>query len=151
MHPAIAFAARAELAAGNLDAANTLADELLAVWAERGMRPQQEAVDGSWVLTALDRTAELEAAIDRAVAETPWHEAARRIASGELAGAADVYAEIGTVPDEVYARLKAAEAFVAAGDRPGADRQLGLALPVFAQLGATGWAAEGEALLAASA
>jgi predicted ATPase len=37
------------------------------------------------------------------------------------------------------------------GRSPGADRQLGLALPVFAQLGATGWAAEGEALLAASA
>ena len=55
------------------------------------------------------------------------------------------------VPDEAYARLKAAAAFVEAGDRASADRQLNLALPVFAQLRATAWTAEGEALLAASA
>jgi hypothetical protein len=82
---------------------------------------------------------------------TPWHEAARRYASGDLVGAAETYAVIGTLPEEVYSRLKAAEQFVAAGDRAGADAQLGLALPVFAQLGATAWTAEGEALLAESA
>jgi hypothetical protein len=40
---------------------------------------------------------------------------------------------------------------VRGGERAEADRQLRLALPVFAQLGATAWAAEGEALLAESA
>ena len=58
---------------------------------------------------------------------------------------------IGSVPDEAYARLKAAEAFVAVGNRAEADGQLRLALPVFAQLGASAWTAEAEALLAESA
>jgi len=73
------------------------------------------------------------------------------IASGELAAGADVFARIGSVPDEAYTRLKAAEAFLAAGDRAEADRQLRLALPVFTRLGATAWAAEAESLLAESA
>jgi hypothetical protein len=68
-----------------------------------------------------------------------------------LAGAADVYAEIGSVPDETYARLKAAGERVRARDRAGADRQLQLALPTLTQLRASAWLAEAEALLAASA
>ena len=70
---------------------------------------------------------------------------------GDLSRAADVYAEIGSVPDEAYARLRAAEELVRAGNRAEADRQLRLALPVFAELGAGAWQAEAEALLAASA
>ena len=65
----------------------------------------QESVDGAWVFTGLGREAELVEAIERASAQTPWHEGARRIASGDLAGAAETYAEIGSVPDEVYARF----------------------------------------------
>jgi tetratricopeptide (TPR) repeat protein len=139
LNPAIAFEGRAELAAGNLDAANALADELLAVWGEDGVKPQLEAVDGVWLLTDLGRTDELEGAIGRA-AQTLWHDAARRIASGDAAGAAEIYAEIGSVPDKAYARLRA-----------GTEVQLRLALPVFAQLGATAWHAEAESLLSKSA
>jgi ATP/maltotriose-dependent transcriptional regulator MalT len=151
VNPAIALEAFVEASAGDTRAANAVADELLAAWDKGGVRPQQEAVDGTWALVALGRTAELEAALDRVSAQTLWHEAARRIASGDLGGAADVYAEIGSVPTEVYARLRAAEAFARAGDRVEADRQLSLALPVFTRLGATAWAAEGEKLLAESA
>ena len=70
---------------------------------------------------------------------------------GDLAGAADVYAEIGSVPDEAYARLKAAEERVRAGDQAEADRQLRLALPVLNHLRASAWLTKAEALLAASA
>jgi hypothetical protein len=73
------------------------------------------------------------------------------VVEGDLAGATDMYAEIGSVPDEAYARLRAADELVHAGNRVEADRQLRLAQPLFAQLGATAWAAEAEALLAASA
>jgi hypothetical protein len=47
--------------------------------------------------------------------------------------------------------LRAAEELVRAGRRGEADEQLKLALPVFAKLGATAWAAEAESLLAESA
>jgi len=89
--------------------------------------------------------------VNTAGVQTLWHEGARRIASGDLVGAAEVYAEITSVPDEAYARLRAAEQLVGSGRRAEADAQLRLAMPVFAQLGATGWRAQAESLLAASA
>ena len=58
---------------------------------------------------------------------------------------------MGTVPDEAYARLRAAVQLVQEGRRADADAQLKLALPVFTRLGASAWRAEGESLLAASA
>ena len=70
---------------------------------------------------------------------------------GDLLGAAESFERIGSVPDEAYARLRAAEALVAVGNRAEADRQLRLALSVFGRLGATAWAAEAESLLAESA
>jgi tetratricopeptide (TPR) repeat protein len=151
LYPAIAFEARVELAAGNPKEANVLADELLAVWGDKGARALLELVDGAWALAGLGRSDELMAAVERARGQTLWHEAARRIASGDSVGAAEVYAEIGSVPDEAYARLRAAEDFVKSGLRAEADGQLRLALPVFAQLGASAWQAEAELLLAKSA
>jgi class 3 adenylate cyclase/tetratricopeptide (TPR) repeat protein len=150
LNPAIAFEGRVELAAGDLEAATALADELLEIWRDGGVRPQIESVDGAWLLIGLGRREELEDAIERAV-QTLWHDAARKIASGDAAGAAEVYAEIGSVPDEAYARLRAADDLVRRGRRTDADAQLRLALPVFAQLGASAWQAEAESLLAKSA
>ena len=62
-----------------------------------------------------------------------------------------MYAQIGSVPDEAHARLRAVEALVREGRRAEADAQLRLAQPMFAQLGAAAWSAEAEALLAESA
>jgi len=149
VYPAIAFEARVELAAGNPKAANSLADELLAMWGDRGAG--FELVDSAWALAGLGRADELMAAVQRARAQTLWHEAARRIASGDAVGASEVYAEIGSVPDEAYARLRAADGFVRSGRRADGEAQLRLAMPVFAQLGASAWQAEAESLLAASA
>jgi tetratricopeptide (TPR) repeat protein len=153
LHPALAFEARASIAAGEHAAANALADELLSAWGASGVRPPHESVDGAWAFRDLGRSEEFAEALEpaRIRMKTPWHEAALLIAEGDLVGAADVYAEMGSVPDEAYARLRAAEELVRAGNRAEADRQLRLALPVFAKLGATAWLAEGEALLAASA
>jgi class 3 adenylate cyclase/tetratricopeptide (TPR) repeat protein len=151
LHPALAFEARARAACGDRDGANAIADELLEVWAETGVRAQSEAVDGAWAFAALGRADELHEALDRARLQTPWHEAGRLVARGDLASAAEVYAQIGTVPDEAYARLRAAASLVAEGRRADADKQLRMALPVFAGLGATALTAEAESLLAASA
>ena len=150
LNPAIAFQGRVELAAGNLGAADALAGELLELWSDEGALPQLELADGAWLLTGLGRTAELKEAIERAV-QTLWHDAARKIANGDAAGAAEVYLEIGSVPEEAHARLRAAEDLVGSGRRAEADRQLQLVLPVFRELGATAWQAEAESLLAKSA
>jgi len=152
VHPIFAFQARAECAASNMPAAKETAAELLAAWSRDGLlHGQQESVDGAWALTELGWTDELLAAIERAPAHTLWHEGARRIGSGDFAGAAEIYAEIASVPDEAYARLRAAEQLIDSRRRAEADAQLRLAMPVFAQLGATAWQADAESLLAQSA
>jgi hypothetical protein len=151
LNPALAFEARTRLVVGDREAANGLADELLDAWRVGGVSPPHESVDGAWTFSELDRSVQFVEALDRARGQTPWHEAARFIAAGELAAAADRYAEIGSVPDEAYARLRAAGELVRTGRRGDADRQLRLALPVFGRLGATAWMAEAEALLAESA
>ena len=151
LHPALAFRAFALLTTGDRAGAAAVADELAAAWARSGVRPQQEAVDGAWVFAALDRTEEFTDALDRAWAQTPWHDAARRIAAGDPAGAAEVYASMGSVPDEAYSRLRAAAGFVQAGRRTDADAQLQRLLPILTDLGATAWIAQAEPLLTASA
>jgi hypothetical protein len=151
LNPALAFEARTSLAVGVRERANALADELLDAWRSDGVDAPHESVDGVWTFSELGRGNEFAEALARARAQTPWHEAARLVVASDLAGAADSYGEIGSVPDEAYARLRAAEELVRAGRRAEADAQLRLALPVFAQLGATAWAAEAEALLAESA
>jgi class 3 adenylate cyclase/tetratricopeptide (TPR) repeat protein len=151
LNPALAFKIRAELAAGTRDAANEVANELVAAWRGSDVVGPHELVDGAWAFRELGRGDELRNAFGPVAIQTAWHEAARRVVTGDLAGAADVYAEIGSVPDETYARLKAAGERVRARDRAEADRQLQLALPMLTHLRASAWLAEAEALLAASA
>jgi len=139
------------LAVDDRERANALADELLDAWRSQGVPPGHESVDGVWAFSELGRSSEFADALERGRAQTPWHEAARLVIAGDAAGAADLYREIGSVPDEAYARLRAAAALVGAGRRAEADAQLRLALPVLAKLGANAWTAEAEALLAESA
>jgi len=152
LNNALACEANAALAVGDRSTASGFADELVETWATTGIRQPMELSIAPWVFRELGRDADLLYALEHeALGTTPWHEAARLIASGDLAEAADVFAGIGSVPDEAYARMRAAEALLAGADRTEADRQLGLALPVFAQLEARAWTAEAESLLAESA
>jgi class 3 adenylate cyclase/tetratricopeptide (TPR) repeat protein len=79
---------------------------------------------------------------------TPWLEAATCWVRGEFERAADLYGEIGSLPDEALARLRAAEKLVGAGRRLEADEQLARALAFWRSVAATRYIHEGEALLA---
>ena len=80
-----------------------------------------------------------------------FREAALAFSERDYVGAAGVYAEIGIRPDEAYARLRAAEAFVREGRRAEADDQLERALAFYRSVGATRYVGEAEALLRISA
>ncbi len=82
---------------------------------------------------------------------SPWLDAAQAVAASDFRQAADVMAGIGSVPFEMFYRLRSAEALVAEGRRAEADEQLRPALAFYRGVGATGYVREGEALLAASA
>lgn len=151
--PALSFAAVTLLEAGQDPAAALLADELLAldVASRRVSTPVSPLFDLAWILAALGRSTELIEAAEQSRVPSPWTEAAVEIARGNYLPAADIYGEIGHLPNEAYTRLRAAEQLVAEGRRAEADEQLEKAIAFFRGVGAKRYVREGEALFAASA
>ncbi len=131
--------------------ATALADEYLETL-RRGVAPQ-------WGITylptfapaalRLGRAGELvEALADHL--QLPWTEAARAYASSDFMRAAEIYAAIGSKPEEAEARLRAGEALVEQGSSAEADEQLRRAVAFWQSVGATRYVGEGETLLAAA-
>jgi class 3 adenylate cyclase/tetratricopeptide (TPR) repeat protein len=151
LYPALSFRALALVAAGRTAEAADHATELLSQSREeRLVGGLAWEIDLAFVLEALGRGADfLAAAAERP--ETRWSAAGRAFVSGDYGAAAEILAEIGSLPDEAYARLRAAEALVADERRAEADVQLTRALSFFRSVGATVYVQRGEALLAATA
>jgi class 3 adenylate cyclase/tetratricopeptide (TPR) repeat protein len=153
LYPALAAHARALVSAGRTGEADARAGELFTMLAEEGAI----ATDPDWsrdlavVLQALGRGAELAELLHRPRTPTLWLQAAAAVAAGDYNHAADLYTQIGSQPDEAYARLNAAKQLVTAGRRTEASGALKRALAFFRQVNANGYLREAEALLAASA
>jgi class 3 adenylate cyclase/tetratricopeptide (TPR) repeat protein len=155
LHPALAFRARAEVAAGRLKEADALAHELLSSWANK---PEamldshlQSFIDAAEALRALGRGPELIEVAANAKRQTKWIDAAKAFVSGDFLRAAEIYAETGSLPDEAFARLRAAEVLIGSGNRAEGDRELQKALSFYRSVDATAYIREGEALLARTA
>ena len=149
--PVFAFAARVLIEAGRRDDADAVIGELdLVERADQVLLISALTVDLPIVLLELDRAEELTAAASRLPASTPWVEAAQAYVEGDLVRAANLYGEIGVMPDEAYARLRAAEDLVAAGRRADADVQLQKALAFWRAVGAARYVRRSEKLLAAA-
>jgi class 3 adenylate cyclase/tetratricopeptide (TPR) repeat protein len=150
MWPALAFAARV-CVASDRGRSERLALELLSGWKENGLGV---GGDIAWLselavaLVALGGENELAGLVERSRIKTPWRRAAAAYVSGNFQEAAAEYASIGALPDEAYARLRAAEALVAEGRRAEANAELKRALGFWRSVGATAYVREGEALLA---
>jgi class 3 adenylate cyclase/tetratricopeptide (TPR) repeat protein len=151
--PALGFGARL-FAATDPGRADKLASELLAQLEERGMGLGS---DNDWpsdfavALASLGRQHELLPLIEESQVKTPWREAAAAYLSGDFRQAADEYATIGALPEEAYARLRAAEGLVQEARRAEADSELKRSLAFWRSVGAEAYVREGEALMAASA
>ena len=152
LYPALAFQSQILLTVGLRAEAVPFVDELLALLPSRGSGfVSYWASTLAVVLTALGRRDEVKPVIETAAISTRWLDAARAYAAGAFEEAADVYAEIGALPDEAFARLRGAETLLDAGRRVDVDAQLQQALAFYRSVGATAYTREGEALLAASA
>ena len=151
--PVLQVATVLSLLLGEEDRARELFDEALALIRDL---PQLgwavvELHSTAWVARKFARADELLEVVKDDPLQSPWLLAARAIAEGELARAADIFGEMGAPTLEAFYRLRAAEALVAAGSRAEADEQLRPALAFFRGVGANRYVREGEALLAASA
>jgi tetratricopeptide (TPR) repeat protein len=153
LHPTLAEYARLLLMAGRPRDAETTADELLGIagGASEQLIRSQWIVPIAFVLAELGRSEEALAETNQSPLTTPWADAARAVAAGDLPEAADVMAEIGALSAEAYARLRGAERLMTEGRERDAQAQLSRALVFYRSVGATAYVRRGEALLASTA
>jgi class 3 adenylate cyclase len=153
LYPAVSFEAVAVLESGDARTAERLALDLLARWvdSECSLLAAFWVLDLARVLTEVGRGPELTDAAAHTSAKTRWLEAADAFVARDFRTAAEVLAEIGAAPEEADARLRAAEALLASGNRRDGESELARALAFYRSVGASAYVRTGEGLPAASA
>ena len=147
--PTLADAAFVLCGAGEREEAAAQVEDVLRRWRERdALSNWLWAPKLAATLLELGRADEFVQAARRA-SSNAWMGAALALAREDFQSAADRYAEIGSLPDEAYARLRAAERLVGEGKGAGADVQLHRALAFWRSVVATRYIREGERLLGA--
>jgi hypothetical protein len=153
LNSALAFRARVALVTGDNGQADAYASELLAMLVEQAELHSvaEWSADLAAVLVGLGRGSDLRELAASKAASTPWLEAAAAFAGSDFEQAADRYAEIGSLPDEAFARLRAAEQLLATGRRAEGNTQLQRAVVFYRKVRASAHLREAEALLTATA
>jgi class 3 adenylate cyclase len=148
LNPALAFAAAVALRTGKRKAAEALANELLASLAEHEgtLMGAEWPLDLAVVLATLGRGSELADLAATSRMSNLWLEAATAFAAGDPQGAADLYSQIGSLPDEAFARLQAARHLLGAGRQAEARAQLQRALAFHRDVNASAHVREAELL-----
>jgi hypothetical protein len=148
LNPALAFAAAVALRTGKPKAAEALANELLASLAEHdgALVGADWPVDLAIVLVALGRGNELAELAATSRLSNLWLEAATAFATGDPQRAADLYGQIGSLPDEAFARLHAARHLLGTGRQAEGRAQLQGALAFHRDVNASAYLREAELL-----
>ena len=135
--PRLAHYACALLAGGRRAAAGRAADQVLATITS-GARLASPDWSGplATALDGLDRLGELDQVWAHVGCRTQWFDAAVAMAAGDFDTAADVYAVIGSRPDEALARLRAGQQHLLAGRLHRAESELGRAAAFWRSVGA---------------
>jgi class 3 adenylate cyclase len=102
------------------------------------------------LLSALEkeRYPALRQLLDGATPHSRWYDAASAVIDGDLVRAADLYAAIGSQPDEAAMRLEAAKRSLPTGHGVHAEDQLSRALAFFTKVGARAHMRDAEMLAA---
>jgi tetratricopeptide (TPR) repeat protein len=138
LQAALALQAHALLVAGSAEEADARASELLDLLADQGVLVTNPDWSGELavVLHDLGRGAELLKLVAQLTPLPPWLLAATAVARGDFGQAAELYAGIGSLPDEAFARLRAAGQLLDAGRHPDAEDQRRRALAFYRTVGA---------------
>jgi class 3 adenylate cyclase/tetratricopeptide (TPR) repeat protein len=152
LFPALALQARLSAVMRLREEAENLLDELLEDWVQAPAAfPSFWTADLASTLVELGSTGGLEKAAHGALMRTLWLDAAVALVRRDALLAASLYARIGSLPDEAYARLRAGEALIGAGRREEGGSELARALDFFRRVGASAYVRKTEALLLARA
>jgi len=149
--PALAYAARAEHAAGNDAVATSLIDECLALSVAGHGYSTAGYMEMTWMADALGRGDILRNAITRLPYRTPTVEAILAVLDHNWGRAADLFADMGFVIDEPKARVRYGEELIEHGRRSEGVEQIERALEFYRSVGATRFIRQAEELIAASA
>ena len=139
----LALQARVLVEAGRKPEAGAAVAEVLELFEAPSVLGSFWTADLAAALRELGRGAELPASSSSA---TEWLVAARLIASGRSADAADRYAAMGARPEEAWARLKAAAELESVGLGAEAEQQLERARAFYQAVGAGAYARVDESL-----
>jgi class 3 adenylate cyclase/tetratricopeptide (TPR) repeat protein len=119
LFPALAFAARASVAAGRETEGRAIVDELLHAWAKWNLTlPAYGLADLGIVAHDVGRSDDL-GRVASAKTATHWLDAAIAAANGEFERASQLYGVIGSVPDEEFTRQRATAGHSAEKSEPG--------------------------------
>jgi hypothetical protein len=126
----------------------SLADELLSLWQSKvdAFPAASWAVDLAWTLDALGRGDEFAETAARVASPTLWLGAVVAFVAGDFGTAAQRFAEIGSRPDEAFARLQAAGALLDAGRDHEARGELRRAVAFYRAVDATTYLREADSL-----
>lgn len=145
--PALAGAAAVFAEAGHGDRARQLVEELLGS-AEAVRRADFWVVPGVIPTERLGLAPRLVSTLEAHPSPSPWVRAALLYARSSFSEAADVLHEIGHLPAEAQARLRAAETLAADGRPPEAHVELARATAFFRSVQATRYLRRADAVLA---
>jgi len=148
--PVFSSSIRLNVELGRLDAARTLADELLPTI---GVGARLDSLIAfAWVADRIGLAGQLRERLGELQPATSlWLKAGREILDGQFEEAAETFDEIGSVPDEAEARLRAGQALLAEGRRTEAGEQFERALAFYREVGATRYASRCEQAFADTA
>ena len=138
LYPSLSYSAFLNALAGKRETAAERLEGLLRLWRD-GQNVMFDPSELAFAAVLLGREADFLAAAD-AAHPTRWLEAARAFAAGDYVQAAELFSEIGSRPNEAYARLAAAD-----------EANVRRALEFYRSVGAQLYIARAEALLPASA
>jgi tetratricopeptide (TPR) repeat protein len=148
LYPALAFRGRALAASGRHHEVGEPLGELLVRLTGEEWSMSDFWIDFALALRDLGRAGALRAAVRRVKTPTRWVGVAAAIVQGDLEGAADRCAEIGSLPDEANIRLLAAKALADAGRHDDAESQLERALAFHRSVGAEAYVRQAEEVAA---
>ncbi|MDQ3889368.1 MAG: AAA family ATPase, partial [Actinomycetota bacterium] len=142
----LAFAARAFAESGETERGSVLAAELFDAWRPTGV--VYWLPDLAVVSEAVGESEAFADAVSTVRLPSKWVEAGLAFVAGAYGRAADVYGDIGSRPEEAYARLRSA-LHARARSEGSAEHDRARALAFFRSVGADGYAAQAESALTA--
>jgi class 3 adenylate cyclase/tetratricopeptide (TPR) repeat protein len=148
---ALGFLVRTYVELGRREEAQPLLEELLTQFRNGVVGDPSTIVQLAWSAERVGRAGEIRELARGLEESNQWFRAARLALDGDFGRSAHVLQQIASMPEEAYARLRAAEVLVQDGRRAEADEQLQRALGFYRSVGATRYVREAEALLAATA